>query len=142
MKNVHEDFEDHFKPPELSAPKFGFALGGILLVLALIKGFLLEWWIVAGICALSGCALIAAAFFHPSYLEKPKALFLKIAPLMARIMNPVLMGFIFVICFIPAGLILKALKRDPLHRAYNPYATTYWKKRDKHELPDPMKYQF
>lgn len=142
MENFHEDFRDHLAKPDLAAKTFGFAGGSILCIVGLIKGLAFGWWIAASIFILIGAALIALAFLRPLYLEKPKATFLKIAPMIARLINPLLMGLVYVICFIPGGLILKALKRDPLNRAFSPYATTYWTKREKHGLPDPMKYQF
>ena len=142
MTNFHEDYQDHFSAPDLPTKIFGFTAGVILCTIGLIKGLGFGWWIAAGFFILMGCSLIATAFFRPHYLETPKAMFLKIAPMIARVMNPVLMGFIYLLCFIPGGLILKALKRDPLHRAYSPYATTYWTRREKHGLPYPMKYQF
>lgn len=141
--NFHEDFKDRHAAPNMPSNRlFGFTLGGILGAIGIIKGLIFGWWIIASLLIAAGAALAAAAHFAPERLKGANIFFTKAAPHIAKFMNPVLMGVIFVICFIPAGIIMKIIRRDPLDRCMTSYTPTYWAKREKHDLPDPMKYQF
>ncbi len=140
-QNFHEEFQSDLPVKDVSDRSFGLAGGIFFIAIGFLKAVFLSLGLGLFIMALGGC-LTAAAFFAPHILSKPKAVMVKAAPHIARILNPVLMGIIFVICFIPGGLVMKILRRDLLNREYDPFASSYWTKRAKHDLPDPMKYQF
>jgi hypothetical protein len=38
----------------------------------------------------------------------------------------ILLGAVFAVCFLPGRLLLALLRRDPLHRAWQPGRTSYW----------------
>jgi hypothetical protein len=38
----------------------------------------------------------------------------------------ILLGAVFVVCFLPGRLLLALLRRDPLHRAWEPARSSYW----------------
>jgi hypothetical protein len=141
MGNFHESYKSLETIRVPSDRTFGFALSGILAVLGTIKALLWSLWIGGFILVMAGFVL-GLTFYRTDIVAKIKKGFLKIAPIIARFLNPVLMGILFVLCFIPGGLIMRAFKHDPLKRRFDPYATTYWTKREEHALPDPMKYQF
>ena len=55
---------------------------------------------------------------------------------------PVLFTILYYVCFVPGGLILRALRQDPMQARPDPARQTYWKKRDPHGMSDPMKHPF
>jgi hypothetical protein len=44
----------------------------------------------------------------------------------------ILLGAVFAVCFLPGRLLLALLRRDPLHRAWQPARPSYWE-----SLPRP-----
>lgn len=139
--NFHEEFHHDAPVKEFSDKSFGLTGGFVFLFLAIIKGIFLGPAFALFFFAIGAC-FFAATFLAPTLLAKPKAAMIKAAPYIARVLNPVLMGFLFLLCFIPGGIVMKILRRDLLNREYDPFASTYWTKRAKHDLPEPMKYQF
>ena len=44
----------------------------------------------------------------------------------ATAMSWILLGAVFLVCFVPGRLVLVLLRRDPLHRAWQPARPSYW----------------
>ncbi|MEQ8711242.1 MAG: SxtJ family membrane protein [Rhodospirillales bacterium] len=88
-------------------------------------------------------AFLAAGFLCPVILRPLNRLWFQIGLLMHRVVNPVIMGLIFFLAVTPTGLIMRALGKDPLRRAFDRDAGTYWIERNP-PGPDPqsMKNQF
>ena len=112
----------------LSNRTFGLIFAGIFSVIALLpmlsKSEPRVW------------ALVIAGLFTLFSLAAPKLL----APLnrawnrfgqfMHKIVNPLLMGLIFVLTIIPTALIIRLLGKDPMRRKLEPKTSSYWIKRD------------
>ena len=141
MGNFHESYKSLEILRAPSDRAFGLTLSTLFAVLGTIKALLWSWWI-GGVFLAMGGILLGLTFYRTDLIAHIKNGFLRIAPVIARFLNPVLMGILFVLCFIPGGLIMRLFNHDPLKRKFDPYATTYWTKREEHALPDPMKYQF
>lgn len=139
--NFHESFAEHDIVVGPSDRKFGYTVGGIFLTLGILKAIFHFSWL-AIVFMVIGAPLIAAAYFMPEKLAPLNKGWMKLGHLLFHIVNPVVMGLIYVICFIPGGLIMRALKHDPMNREFDGLAMTYWVKKKPSELPDPMKYQF
>ncbi len=140
-RNFHEDLkrDEHIHMP--SDRTFGLASGGILFFVGMVK-LLTFGWIISYLFLITGSIFAVLGFYRPALLTPVKYRFIKIAPVVARFLNPLMMGLIYLVCFIPGGLIMKLLRHDPLNRNFDPYLSSYWTTRENHELPDPMKYQF
>jgi Saxitoxin biosynthesis operon protein SxtJ len=50
--------------------------------------------------------------------------------LLGRVVSPVVLGLIFFGVFTPVALVMRALGRDAMARAWDPAAESYWLKRD------------
>lgn len=121
-KNFHESFgHAEVKPPTERATGLVFAC--VALVVAV-------WWrnapnvpLIALGVALALAALSLAA---PKLLKPLNWLWFQIGLLLHRVVNPLVMLAMFVVVFVPAGLIMR-LRHDPLRsrRARGPGAT-YW----------------
>lgn len=139
--NFHENFTEFDTPEGPSDRKFGYTVGGILLGIGILKSLFHYSWLVP-IFLIVGAALVTAAALKPESLSRANAGWMKLADILFHIVNPVIMGLIFAVCFIPAGLIMKVIGHDPMKRAFDPIARTYWTDKPQTDLPEPMKYQF
>ena len=123
-KNFHENYEQ----PELPLPP-DRSTGLVFTAVALIVAYL--WRADATVMT---AALVAAGALGVVSLTVPILLrplniaWMKLALLLSKVMNPIVMGILFLIAIIPAGLIMQ-LKRDPL-RKRKTNGDTYWIKRD------------
>lgn len=114
--------------------------------------------VFCGVFALAGCwplvhggqprlwALGVAALFLAAGLAAPRLL----APLnrlwfrfglaLGKVMTPVAMALLFVLAIVPTALLLRVLRKDPLHFRLDRSASTYWERRK--AQPGPMSDQF
>ena len=67
----------------------------------------------------------------------------KLGLVLFKVVNPVVLGMIFVVTIVPIGLIMRALGKDPLRLKFDPSATSYWIERDPPgPAPETMGQQF
>lgn len=105
--------------------EFGLITGGIL---ALLFGLLLPWlfdhafplwpWIAAGI--LWAWALLLPASLLPLYRA-----WMAVGNVLGWINTRIILAFLFYALFLPAGLIMKLLGKDPMNRKIDPSLKTY-----------------
>jgi len=69
---------------------------------------------------------ILSSFFFPDYLLILNKLWIKFGIIFATIINPIILGFIFLFIFTPIGLFLKLIKRDELDLEVKK-KISYWK---------------
>ena len=101
--------------------KFGWTFTVIFLLIGAIS----HPWALAVAAALGAITLTRAHWLSPA-----KRAWMKFGELLNRIVSPVVMAVIFFAVFMPVALIMRALGRDAMARAYEPAAPTYWKRRD------------
>lgn len=106
--------------------KFGLLVGGIFLLLGVIRyvlhGFCLSAQIFGGI----GIALILFAFVLPIALMPILFIWLKIAEVLNLIITHLLLLIIFYLVVTPLGIIYRVLVGDPLNRKWEPERESYW----------------
>ncbi|WPL18871.1 hypothetical protein Thiowin_03962 [Thiorhodovibrio winogradskyi] len=114
--------------PELDAAGLRqFALTTAALIAALF-GLLLPWllgahwplwpWPVAGLLALWG--LIAPRSLRPMYRG-----WMHFGLLLSRVTTPLILSLVYLLLFVPAGLLMRLFGKDPMQRRLDPKATTY-----------------
>ncbi|MCX7309102.1 MAG: hypothetical protein NTZ72_14610 [Afipia sp.] len=81
--------------------------------------------LVASVLALVGAVLASLSAFAPQRLKRITVLWFRLSLLLHRVVNPVVMFLIFVVVFVPAGLLMR-IWRDPLLAKRDKTATTYW----------------
>jgi Mg2+/Co2+ transporter CorB len=103
---------------------FGITLGIALLVIAGV----LYWRTAPGVIAVSsiGVLLLVVGFVAPAILGPLYKPWMALAVLLGFIMTRILLTLIFVLLFIPTGLLMRLFGRDPLRRKLDPDAKTYW----------------
>jgi hypothetical protein len=86
--------------------------------------------------------LLLLSLLMPKVLHGPNLLAARLATLLHRIMNPVVMGLVFYGCFAPVGLWSRWRKKDPLRLQLDRSASTYWIDREPGPHPTSMNNQF
>jgi hypothetical protein len=139
--SFHEDF-DHGDKIRVGSPRaFGFVFAVVFAVVALwplLNSAPVRLW-AAGVAS----AITAAAVFNPSLLQPMNRLWFRFGMLLHKIVNPLVMGFLFFLTVTPIALIFRLIGKDPLNRKPDPNCASYWIERDPKELtPESMRNQF
>lgn len=134
-KNFHEQYER----PELPLPP-DRSTGLVFTTIALIVAYLwrTDQTVMTVALALAGI-LGVVSLAAPIALRPLNIVWMKFAFLLSKVMNPIVMGLLFLIAIVPAGLLMQ-LVRDPLRRR-RPTGDTYWLSPEKIENSS-MKNQF
>ncbi len=142
-RNFHESFVEFDKVEGPTNRNFGFTVGGILIAIAAIKTYIVHFsWIAITLLSIGGILVLGAAI-APKALTPLNKAWMKLAEIMFVVVNPVVMFLLYAVCFIPAGIIMKIVRYDPMKKKFDKNAKTYWVERNYDtELPNPMKYQF
>ena len=93
-------------------------LFGILLPVLFGRGWPVTPWVVAGLVALWG--LVSPGSIRPFY-----RLWMRLGFVMNAITSPVILGVVFFAVISPYGLIARLLRKDPMHRKYDPTVDSY-----------------
>lgn len=148
--STHESYsrEEHIEGS--SDRGFGLTVGGILLAILLVRIGLGWWssgavalgwveWVLGGV----GLPLILLGLVAPATLAPLNRGWTKLGLLLFKIVNPIVLGLIFLVTIIPIGLLLRAFGKDPLRLKFDPEAKSYWIPRDPPgPAPDSMPLQF
>lgn len=96
----------------------------------------------AGLAALSLATLFVAAF-APALLAAPARLWLRFGALLHGVVSPVVLGVMYVVLIVPAGILYRLFGRDPLRRKFDSAQPSYWiecppRKRRLDDFRDPF----
>jgi uncharacterized membrane protein len=135
--DFHEHYE-HEAPPLPSDRSTGLVFTGVALVLAWVwrhdQIYLTAALIAAGVLALISVLV-------PMVLRPLNIAWMKLAMVLNMVMSPVIMGVLFLVAIVPAGLIMQ-MRYDPLRKKRRADATSYWIERKSSDLPSSMGNQF
>ncbi|MGI9509633.1 MAG: SxtJ family membrane protein [Geminicoccaceae bacterium] len=148
--STHEDFSRDETIEGSTDRGFGLTVGGILLAIALVR-LGLGWWqtgevafgwvnmVLGGV----GIVLLTLGQLAPSSLAPLNRAWTKLGLVLFKIVNPIVLGLIFVSTVLPIGLLIRAFGKDPLRLRFDPEASSYWIMRDPPgPSPESMKQQF
>lgn len=128
-------------PPLPSNRSFGL----LFVVVFTLLGLWQSWkggswpWLWLGLAGTTGFVTAIA----PDLLTPFNRAWMRFGLLLHKIVNPIVMGAIFFGVITPAGILMRALGRDPMQRKYNPEAQTYWIPRQPPgPEPESLKQQF
>jgi hypothetical protein len=146
--SFHEDFSRREKVEGTSNRSFGLTVGGVLLVIAAIRTALHVW---AGTAASQperaiagvGLILIGLGLVAPACLGPLNRAWTRLGLVLFRVVNPVVLGLIYLTTIVPIGLLLRLLGRDVLDLKFDRRAASYWVLRmPPGPAPDTMINQF
>lgn len=138
---LHETFDREKEVTGSSDRGFGFVFAGFFAIVAILR-----WWKGHGAAewfAAAGLAMLLIALIRPSLLAPFNRLWTKLALVLSKVMNPVIMGILFFLVVAPIGLLMRLFGKRPLALDLDPAAKTYWIERQPPgPLPGSMKNQF
>ena len=148
--STHEDYARDETIEGGSDRGFGLTVGGILLAIALVR-LGLQWWragevapgwvelVLGGV----GIVLLVVGLLAPATLGPLNRAWTKLGLLLFKIVNPIVLGLIFLVTIIPIGLALRAFGKDPLRLRFDRDDQSYWIPREPPgPLPESMEQQF
>lgn len=120
-------------------PAAGSSERGFGIVFAVVFGIVAAWPLLDGrgprLWALAIALLfLAAAFLRPALLTPLNRQWTRLALLLHRVVNPIVMGLLLFVVITPFGLVRRLFGRDPMRRRFDPAADSYWIRR---EVPGP-----
>ncbi len=140
-QSFHEDY--HRKEDIAAGSERGFGI--VFFIVFAVIGL---WpWLFGGAPRLWSLGVAAAfllvALFRPRLLSPLNRIWFSFGLLLHKIVTPVVMGVLFFLTVTPTGIVMRLMGKDPLHRRFDPTATTYWIERQP-PGPDPqgMRNQF
>ena len=108
-----------------SNKSFGYFFAFIFLVVGLYFLFANLFFLYVIFFSLAILFILSSIFF-PDYLLILNKLWMKFGMVLATIINPIILGFIFLSIFTPIGLFFKLIKRDELGLKVKK-KISYWK---------------
>ncbi|MCY4224749.1 MAG: SxtJ family membrane protein [Bacteroidetes bacterium] len=118
---------------------FGITLGIALIIIAGV----LFWRDSGGslIVTCVGVVFLIIGLVVPKWLRPLYKPWMTLALVLGFVMTRVLLTGIYILLFIPTGLLMRIFRRDPLHRKLDPDASTYWipKKYDVDDASERLK---
>jgi len=139
--SINENFSEHQEVRVSSDRTFGLVFTAFFLLIGLWplrKAGDVRWWAVA-----IGVVFLAAALRRPTVLHPLNRAWAQLSLLLARVVNPVVMGLLFFVVITPMALALRLLGKDPLRLRYDPVASSYWlHRKPPGPAPETMSNQF
>jgi predicted membrane metal-binding protein len=137
---AHESFErDDVRVGSERA--FGIVFAVVFAIVALwplIGGHRIRYWALA-----IAIAILAVALIRPAILRPLNLLWFKVGLLLHHVVNPLVMGLIFLLGVVPTALIMRARGRDSMRLDAAKAAGTTWVERvPPGPAPDTMKNLF
>jgi hypothetical protein len=133
--------EETIAPP--SDRKFGVTMAAVFAVLAAISLYHAGHFTMKNlVLATIALAFLLPALFAPARLHRLNLLWLKFGLLLHCVTNPVIMLLLYLVAIVPMGLIFRLLGKDPLKRAWDREAATYWTPREPGPAPESIRQQF
>ena len=107
---------------------FGLVIAGALVILGGLK-----WWHAGRawpIYLACAAVLAAVALLQPAWLAPLNRIWTKIGSVLAKIVNPIVMGAVFFCVITPTAMLMRLRSRDILNLRANRAVTSYWIVRD------------
>lgn len=121
-----------------SERNFGLTFAAVFLVLGcwpLMSGSGVRWWLIA-------LAIVFAVLsaFAPKIFKLPNRLWFRFGMALGAVVAPVVMALVFLVAFVPMGIVARLLGKDLLESRIDKAAPSYWHART--EQMQSMKNQF
>ena len=141
QQNTHERLNDSREVQTSSDKSFGVVFCIVFLIVGLwplIGGNGVRWWAI-----IIAATFLLSAFLFPKILRPLNRLWTALGLLLHKVVNPLVMGFLFFLVVTPIGLLMRVLGKRPLSLDFEKDQQSYWIDRDPPGPPsDGMKNQF
>jgi hypothetical protein len=103
---------------------FGLLFAGFCALLALLglragRPSAIGWGIAAAVFSL-------VALTMPRILAPLRRLWLRLGRMLSHVVNPLVLGVIYAVVFVPVAAAMRLARRDAMGRRPNPAAASYW----------------
>jgi large-conductance mechanosensitive channel len=79
----------------------------------------------------------------PTALKPLNRMWFQFGLLLHKVVNPIVMAFVFFGAVLPTGFVMRSLGKDPMRLKYQPDANSYWiERRPPGPAPESLKDQF
>lgn len=136
----HENLGREERIKEPSNRSFGFTVAAACLFVGVVRS-----WVhgeIAYVWLAIGLALAVAALVYPRVLTPLNKAWMKLGLVLFKVISPVMLALLYYGCFVPMGLLMRAMGKDPLRLKREPEARSYWIKRTDADRVTSMKNQF
>jgi len=139
---IHEDFSRSIHDGAGSTDRgFGLVFATVFTIVALLPlragNDVRVWALVVA------AAFLSVALLRPVWLHTGNTLWMRLAVLLSKIVNPIVIGALYMIVITPVGWVARKTGHDPLRLKFEPSAPTYWINREPSgPAPDSMARQF
>jgi len=142
--STHEDFRRAEEVKGSSDRGFGLTVGGILLLIAAVRIWLQEGYGAIELAlGAAGLCLVVVALVRAQSLAGLNRAWTRLGLLLFKVVNPVVLGLIYLTTIVPIGVVMRAFGHDPLRLKRDPQASTYWVRREPPgPAPETMIHQF
>ena len=133
MPKIHESNTSFTDKPIPKDRSFGLLFSAIFAILAAVawrKHWLLLSFPVWSLCAFAALAFGTLAWLRPIWLHHLNTLWFKLAMLMSKVIEPVVMGVVFLGVLTPLAVLKRLFSKPSLALTYDASASSYWIKRD------------
>lgn len=128
--SFHEDYHRAEEIEGSSDRGFGLTVGGILLLIALVRAWFHGLgWVQYGLGGI-GLLLVVLGLVLPHSLSLLNRGWTRLGLIMFKVVNPIVLGLIYGLTMVPIGLLMRLTGRDPLHLAIDRAAPSYWVMRE------------
>lgn len=122
---MHKTFDSAKAGSEKS---FGWVFTVVFLLFALYP--LVQGGEINGLFLVSAGGVALFTIVRPAIYYWPNRLWFRLGLLLGAVVSPVVMAIVFFVVIFPLGMLMRALGKDPMHRATDPEVDTYWIERD------------
>jgi hypothetical protein len=112
---------------------FGITIGVVLVVIFFLSQIKLFLFL--------GLVIFILGLLISKYLTQLNIYWMKFGFLLSKLLNPIILSFLFILLFIPIGFFLRLFKKDILNVKLNDNVDTNWINKEK-EVEHNMKDQF
>lgn len=142
MSTGHEKLVSHDdrEPPSIKNFGLTFAVisGIVALWPAVFRGEHPRYWALA-----LGLAFAAAAYLAPNLLKPLNVLWFKLGMLLHKVVNPVVLGIMFLVFITPIALVLRLLGKKLIPLTFERDKASYWIERTPYgPAPESLRNQF
>ena len=142
MAEFHENLAsyDHRDPPSIRA--FGITFAVIFAIIGLFPVIVqsggVRWW-----CMIISAGFVAVSYLVPDLLKPLNRLWFRLGMVLHRVVNPIVLAFLFVVVITPVALVLRLIGKRLIDRGFDASAESYWIRRDPPgPAPESMQNQF
>lgn len=127
MKN--DILQEHQIKKETSKKVFGYQLSSIFLLIILIRYIVFNQLNFIDFSLLVvGIILFGVSKFKSNYISPIRKFWLRLSIYIAKVLNPIMLMVVYILCFIPIGIIYKLIKKRNLKTEIKKTEETYWEK--------------